>query len=214
VSPPSVSHPIFARFWLWMSPKMEQGGAADHRRELVAGLSGNVLEVGAGNGLNFAHYPSEVSSVLAVEPELRLRQAARGAAANAHVPIEIVPGVAESLPAADGSVDAVVYSLVLCSVSHQATALREARRVLRAGGELRFFEHVAADTPGLRGIQRVLDSTIWPTLGGGCHVSRNTVSAIQESGFTIDKVERFRFPDSRMSLPTSPHILGIAHRLR
>lgn len=208
-----VNHPIFVRFWLWMSPKMEQSGAAGHRRALLAGLSGAVLEVGAGNGLNFAYYPPEVTSVLAVEPELRLRQVARGAAAKARVAIEIVGGVAESLPAPDSSIDAVVYSLVLCSVANQARALREARRVLRPGGELRFFEHVQADTSGLRGVQRALDRTIWPTLGGGCHVARNTVMAIQASGFTIDKLERFRFPDLRMSLPTSPHVVGTARRL-
>jgi ubiquinone/menaquinone biosynthesis C-methylase UbiE len=196
-----------------MSPKMEQSGAADHRRALLAGLSGDVLEVGAGNGLNFAHYPPEVTSVLAVEPELRLRQVARGAAATAGVPIEIVGGVAESLPAADGSIDAVVYSLVLCSVANQARALREAQRVLRPGGEVRFFEHVAAATSGLRSVQRVLDRTIWPTLGGGCHVSRDTVSAIQGSGFTIDKLDQFRFPDTRISLPTSTHVVGSARRL-
>src|SRR5450755_4034476 len=164
-----VSHPIFARFWGWMSPRMDRGGAADHRRRLLEGLSGRVLEVGAGNGLNFAHYPSDVSSVLAVEPEARLRRIALETAARAPVPVDVVAGVADDLPADDDSVDAVVYSLVLCSVPDQLRALREGRRVLRPGGQLRFFEHVRADSARLSRAQTVLDSTVWPTLGGGCH---------------------------------------------
>jgi ubiquinone/menaquinone biosynthesis C-methylase UbiE len=208
-----VSHPIFARFWGWMSPRMDRGGAADHRRRLLEGLSGRVLEVGAGNGLNFAHYPSDVSGVLAVEPEARLRRIALENAARAPVPVDVVAGVADDLPADDDSVDAVVYSLVLCSVPDQVRALHEGRRVLRPGGQMRFFEHVRADTAGLGRVQALLDATVWPTLGGGCHADRDTAAAIQSAGFVIEKVERLRFPDLRVALPTSPHILGVA-RLR
>ncbi len=208
-----VSHPIFARFWCWMSPRMDRGGAADHRRRLLEGLSGRVLEVGAGNGLNFAHYPSGVSSVLAVEPEVRLRRLALENGARAPVPVDVVGGVADDLPADDGSVDAIVYSLVLCSVPDQLRALREGRRVLRLGGQLRFFEHVRAKSAGLSRTQTVLDATVWPTLGGGCHTGRDTAAAIESAGFTIEELEHFRFPYMRVALPTSPHILGTA-RLR
>lgn len=208
-----VSHPIFARFWSWMSPRMDRGGAADHRRRLLEGLSGRVLEVGAGNGLNFAHYPLGVSGVLAVEPEVRLRQLALENAARAPVPVDVVAGVADELPADDDSVDAIVYSLVLCSVPDQLRALREGRRVLRPGGQLRFFEHVRAGSAGMSRAQTVLDATVWPTLGGGCHTGRDTAAAIESAGFTIEEIEHFRFPDIRVALPTSPHILGTA-RLR
>jgi ubiquinone/menaquinone biosynthesis C-methylase UbiE len=208
-----VSHPIFARLWGWMSPRMDRSGVVERRRRLLEGLSGRVLEVGAGNGLNFAHYPPGVSSVLAVEPEAHLRQEALANAALAQVPVDVVAGVADHLPAEDESVDAVVYSLVLCSVADQARALREGHRVLRTGGQLRFFEHVRAESAGLRRAQTLLDATVWPTLGGGCHAGRDTAAAIENAGFAIEELERFRFPDVRLALPTSPHILGKA-RLR
>ena len=207
-----VSHPIFARVYASVSPGMDQGGVAEHRRRLLAGLTGRVIEVGAGNGLNFAHYPPEVTGVLAVEPELHLRTLAQRNAARAPVPVEVVDGVAEQLPAGEATFDAAVATLMLCSVADQQTALREMYRVLRPGGQLRFFEHVRADRPALAHVQSVLDATVWPTLCGGCHVSRDTAAAIRNAGFTIERLDRFRFPDTRRPLPSSPHILGVASR--
>src|SRR6202171_603364 len=188
-----VRHPVFARFWAWMSPGMDRGGAADYRRRLLAGLTGRVIEIGAGNGLNFAHYPLDVTDVLAVEPERHLRTIARQNAARAPVPVEVVAGVADHLPATDASVDAVVFSLVLCSVPDQSRALREAERVLKPGGELRFFEHVQAERAGLRRGQLGLEATIWPALAGGCHTGRDTAAELENAGFTIEQIERFRF---------------------
>src|SRR5690242_14487622 len=115
-------HPRFARFWMKMSPKAEEKGVAEHRDDLLAGLSGRVLELGAGNGLNFAHYPRAVTEVVAVEPEPTLREAALKAAGEAPVPVKVVDGLADRLPSEDGEFDAAVTSLVLCSVPDQASA--------------------------------------------------------------------------------------------
>src|SRR3954447_17517782 len=132
----SVHHPVFARLYVWLSPHGERTAIAAHRRSALAGLRGRVLEVGAGNGLNFAHYPGTVTEVLAVEPEPYLRGRAVRAAASAPVAVRVVDGVADALPADDGSFDAAVASLVLCSVPSQDRALAEVHRVLLPGGEL------------------------------------------------------------------------------
>ncbi|MDG4794524.1 class I SAM-dependent methyltransferase [Micromonospora sp. WMMD1082] len=208
-----MSHPVFARVYQRLSVAMDRAGAAEHRRALVAGLRGRVIEVGAGNGRMFAHYPPQVAEVLAVEPEPRLRAAAEAAAREAPVPVRVVDGLAEALPATDGEFDAAVAALVLCSVTDQATALTEIRRVLRPGGQLRFLEHVTADTPGLlRRMQRLADATLWPRLFAGCHTNRDTVAAITAAGFTIDHVDRFHFPPTGPTGPASPHVRGHAHR--
>jgi SAM-dependent methyltransferase len=207
-----ISHPLFARLYARLSVAMEGQGLAEHRARLLAGLRGRVIEVGAGNGLNFAHYPGTVTEVVAVEPEPFLRERARQAALRAEVPVRVVGGVAGRLPAEDAAFDAGVVSLVLCSVPDQASALAELHRVIRADGQLRFFEHVRATTPGLTRVQRLLDVTVWPTVAGGCHASRDTAGAISAGGFAVERLERFRFPEARLPAPTSPHVLGIARR--
>ena len=184
---------------------------AEQRVKLLSGLRGKVLEVGAGNGLNFAHYPAEVELVTAVEPDPYLRKRATAAAESAGVRIEVADGTAESVPADDASFDAVVMSLVLCSVD-QPAALREARRVLKPGGRLHFLEHVRAETAGLERVQRVVDSTVWPKLFGGCHTHRDTLKALEAEGFEVIQLERFRFPESGLPSPASTCILGVATR--
>jgi ubiquinone/menaquinone biosynthesis C-methylase UbiE len=206
-----VEHPRFARFYLRMKSGHKAKGEDEHRRHMLAGLSGRVIEVGAGNGLNFPFYPDTVNEVLAVEPESILRNAATENAANASVPVEVVDGVSGRLPAEDESFDAGVASLVLCSVPDQARALAEFHRVIRPGGELRFYEHVVAHRPVASRLQRLADATFWPRVGGGCHLARDTGAAIEAAGFTVERSERFAFTPGA-PIPPIPHILGVARR--
>ena len=207
----SVNHPLFARFYLRMASGRKARGEDEYRRRMLAGLTGRVIEVGAGNGLNFPCYPESVEHVVAVEPEPLLRDAAVEAAAEVRVSIEVVDGVAGRLPAGDESFDAGVASLVLCSVPDPAKALGELRRAIRTGGELRFYEHVIANRKLAARLQRLADATFWPRIAGGCHLTRDTRKAIADAGFVIESEDRFPFTPGA-PVPPIPHILGVARR--
>jgi ubiquinone/menaquinone biosynthesis C-methylase UbiE len=204
-------HPLFARYYARASGLMERG-VAPYRRTLLEHLSGRVIEIGAGNGMNFPHYPATVTEVIAVEPEPYLRHIAERTAANTRVPITVVDGLAEALPAEDAGYDAAVASLVLCSVREPQRALAEIHRVLRPGGRLRFFEHVQATTPVRRRIQRALDATIHPLLVGGCHCSRDTATTIEQAGFVTERLDHLSTAETQLPFPAAPQILGTAIR--
>ncbi|MFB7179152.1 class I SAM-dependent methyltransferase [Streptomyces sp. NPDC056257] len=208
-----VHHPVFARFYARASKAAEtRAGIAPLRRELLHGVSGRVIEIGAGNGLNFPHYPRAVSEVVAVEPERTLRRLASSAALRCEVPVDVVPGAAEALPVKSEAFDAAVASLVLCTVRDLPRSLAELHRVLRPGAELRFFEHGRAPGPGMAAVQRTLDRTVWPRLFGGCHTARDPLAAIEAAGFRIVSQRRVRLPERGPALPTSYCVIGSARR--
>jgi ubiquinone/menaquinone biosynthesis C-methylase UbiE len=187
---------------------MNRRGGTEHRRAILAGLSGTVIEIGAGNGSAFALYPETVTQVLAIEPDDYLRNLALASAASARVPVTVRAGAAEQIPADDASADAVVTSLVLCSVHDQATALAEIRRVLRAGGTLAFYEHVRSNSRLLAAAEDLL-TPAWHRIAGGCHPNRDTLRAITAAGFTVQASRRFGFSAGPLAPPVA-HILGTA----
>ncbi|GGN51918.1 methyltransferase type 11 [Streptomyces albiflavescens] len=208
-----VHHPLFARYYARISVTAETRlGMGGVRERMLAGLSGRVIEIGAGNGLNFAHYPSAVSEVVAIEPERLLRQLAVEAALRSDVPVDVVPGAAEALPVKSEAFDAAVVSLVLCSVRDVPRALAELRRVLRPGGTLRFFEHGKGGGRAMAYTQRGLDRTVWPRLNGGCHLARDPIAALRDAGFELGPYRQLLMPEKGPRLPTSYCVLGTAWR--
>ncbi len=209
VSAPEVDNPFFARIWPVVASHETEAVRA-LRRENLVGLSGRVLEVGAGVGTNFANYPDTVERVLAVEPEPRLLAHARIAAAAAPIPVVVTRETAEGL-SGDEPFDAIVCSLVLCSVRDPDSVLRRLYSLLRPGGELRYLEHVAS--AGVRGrYQRLADATLWPRLFGNCHTHRDTERSIIEAGFEVDASRREWTLPAWAPMPVSELALGRARR--
>jgi SAM-dependent methyltransferase len=140
------------------------------------------------------------------------RARATEAAASSPIPIRVLAGVADELPLEDESVDASGASLVLCSVPDQDRALAELRRVLRAGGELRFYEHVIPNCQPKRLLLQAADhSGLWPRIAGGCHPARDTQAALERAGLELQSSERLTFAAARFE-PTIPSVLGTARR--
>lgn len=179
------------------------------RAELLAPLSGRVLEVGAGTGLNAAHYPASVEHVVFSEPDPHMRRKLEArVAADARAHADVVDASTECLPFPSGAFDAVVATLVLCSVPDQARALAEIRRVLAPGGRFVFLEHVAAEgRPRRLKWQRRIEP-LWKRAAGNCHLTRNTEQAIAAAGFSIERIAR----ESLCKVPAvvRPTIRGIA----
>jgi SAM-dependent methyltransferase len=214
---PSLNQPragLRKRLCAWMmvqrSPTYEQFTAA-RKRALFGSLNGDILEIGPGAGPNLPFYPAGVHW-LGVEPNpymhVHLLQSIRelGRPAEAY---RLDPGDSRGvrLPAEDASMDAVVSTLVLCSVPHPEASLQEILRVLKPGGRFVFIEHVAArHGTRLRTVQNLLQP-VWSLVGDGCHPNRETWETISQAGFARTEIEHFSYPGSG---PVGPHIAGTA----
>ena len=207
MSTSEVDNPFFARMWTWMASH-EPESLRQLRRENLAGLSGRVLEVGAGTGTNFELYPDTVTEVVAVEPERRLSVQAEQAAAAASVPIRVSANTVEQFADAE-PFDAAVCSLVLCSVDDPDQVVRQLFSILKPGGELRYFEHVASS--GWRDrLQRFADATLWPRMAGNCHTHRHTEQTIVNAGFKVSGSRREWVLPPWVPVPSSEVALGRA----
>lgn len=183
-----TEHRRFANYYERTSSDRREESFMKPLRQEVTGLArGRVLEIGAGNGLNFAFYhPDRVESVEAIEPDSVMVEHARKRAAAAPVAVNLVQAPAENLPFADESFDSVVATLVFCSVSDPPRGLSEVRRVLKPGGALLMVEHVRAQGFIAATIQNII-TPINRRLAGNCHWNRDTGQAVIDAGFTIEK---------------------------
>jgi SAM-dependent methyltransferase len=175
---------LYDRF-LWFG---ERRGMTRLRRDLLAGARGEVLEIGAGTGLNLPHYPADLDRLVLVEPGERIGAHIDLGRAPAGVSAELVRAPAEYLPFDDASFDTVVSTLVFCTVTDPRRAVAEVARVLRPGGRLLFLEHVRADPGVRRSLQRRL-ARPWASFADGCRCDRDTLATI-ESRMRIETVER------------------------
>ncbi|NRQ37526.1 class I SAM-dependent methyltransferase [Nonomuraea sp. NN258] len=182
--------------------RREGSAPTPRRRRLLDGLSGRVLEIGAGDGVKLICYPSSVEEIALVEPDPFLRAAAGGVAGSIAVPVQILAGDLGSLPVADASCDAVVCSLVLCCARRLQETLREVRRVLAPGGELRFYEHQRSANPVVA-LAESLVTPVWSRAAGGCHPARDILAGLRQAGFVVESVDRFAFRHF-------DHVLGVA----
>ena len=188
-----------------MSRSIEDAWLGERRAALLSAVRGDVLDVGAGTGANLPHF-ARANRVVALEPDPGMRRRLERKLANTPVPAKVVAAIAESLPYADASFDAVVFVQALCTVTDPAVALVEARRVLRPDGRLFVLEHV-------RGEGRLADwqdhlTPLWRHAFAGCHPNRDTGAAIESAGFRFERIERFQVPPEWII--TSPMLQAVA----
>lgn len=193
-------HPIFAALYDFIL-KPEEKVLAPLRRWVVGEATGRVFEIGAGTGLSFPYYRRDVELV-AIEPDPYMLRRARRRAAALGLAVELHTAPAEALPFPDASFDAVVCTLVLCTVADPPGALAEVRRVLKPEGSFRFIEHVRGE--GWQAQAQDLVTPMWRRVGAGCHPNRPTLETVKASGFRIVRLEKWP-----QSVP-GPILAGIA----
>lgn len=201
----SLGSALFAAAYDAASRHAEEAELAPRRAALLSGLAGTVLDIGAGTGANLPHFPAGCT-VTAVEPDPHMRRRLAAKLNTAAANVVVSDSGAEALPAADASVDAVVFTLVLCTVPDPAAALAEARRVLRPDGRLLFLEHVRGSGRHARLQDRI--QPLWSAVAQGCRPNRDTLAALAAAGFTATVAEEFGIGPGWN--PVNPLVLGSA----
>jgi ubiquinone/menaquinone biosynthesis C-methylase UbiE len=206
----SIYGELFARIYDPVLARGERAGMRALRAELLAQARGDVLEIGAGTGLNMPHYPASVSTLTLTDPESPMVDRLQKAVADHPLRPRVIEVPAEKLPFDDDSFDTVVSALVLCTVVDVGSTLGEVRRVLRPGGALLLVEHVRGDA-GLSRWQDRLHGP-WKAVGYGCNCNRNTVAALDGAGFTTTELR----PGHWKGMPAivAPLIVGAAAPIR
>lgn len=204
-------HKWFASIYDRLIASEEKSFLAAIRQGMLMDVRGEVLEIGAGTGLNFGHYPDDVH-VVATEPDPYMLERARKRAAEASKNIELQQVAAEDLTFPDATFNFVIDTLVLCSVRDPRKALAEIKRVLKPGGELRLYEHVRYRNP-IGALSQDLISPIWQWFGAGCHPNRDTGRFLREAGFEVTS-ERMRkeLPPVPPMIFSRPHLQAVARR--
>jgi ubiquinone/menaquinone biosynthesis C-methylase UbiE len=182
---------LMSKYYNYMLRDAEKKCLQDWRKALLQDMSGDVLELGCGTGANLPFYSKMLKRLALTEPNRHMRhQLALKLADYPHLSADVLDCSAESLPFPDGTFDAVVSTLLLCSVKNPEQALSEIRRVLKPHGKLLFIEHVAASNrPERLKWQRRIEP-LWKILQCGCHLTRNTEKNILQAGFTYQKINR------------------------
>ena len=180
---------FFTKYYDALMGPLERGSFGPIRRSLIAGVQGRVLEIGSGTGINFPYYDT-AAQVTAVEPDSSMRAQSLPRAAKAGAAISVLPGDAERLPFPDNVFDLVVATLVMCTIPDPVKALAEIRRVCKPEGQVLFFEHVRVNRSFLGTLQDWL-TPVWKRICDGCHLNRNTLQLIENSGLAVLSIERY-----------------------
>ena len=196
------------RLFTWLTSKGEASTERmlrRHKQRLFAGISGTVVEIGPGTGVNLPYYPPGVHWI-AIEPNPAMHPHLQERAKQSQVLSDIRLGTAEQMNLPANSADVVVSTLVLCSVANLEVVLAEIQRVLKPGGRFIFLEHVAAAAGSRQRRHQDLLTPVWRYCAGGCRPNRETTTALEEAGFA-----KLTYEAWLQDIPvTSPMIAGVA----
>jgi ubiquinone/menaquinone biosynthesis C-methylase UbiE len=197
------------RFFAW---GMKQGDEVnhliygEHKKDLFKDLSGIVVEVGPGTGINFRYFPSSIIEWIGIEPNEAFSCMLMTNAKQLGLDAKLVPGDAANIPLNDNSVDAVICTLVLCSVDDPQRTIAELKRILKPGGKLIFIEHVASPSQTmLRAVQNLINP-LNKFIADGCNCNRETWHHLEQGGFSEIAFIHYRM--HKAFAIHAPHVLG------